>query len=221
VLTVIRDIIRTTQEPWKLFCRAFIIGKVKGNQVRRCRRPHVKVRKMWSQYEKKHGFSKNAQLSDKGLCRRHVLSALGRRMSAFSGKCCFQIWRQSSPRKTCFRVEPQPHMYSETGPGARCALNVLEGLPRNWCARVPGQIAADVYNAYLIRWFKTWKSQARALLQDPTHQFLSDQLRYFEATSSFDELHFQFALCELSKAENFAEHGNITYQRAYHRRSRV
>jgi hypothetical protein len=217
---VICTIIKTVDQPWKLFCRAFIVGKCKGNQVRRCRRPHLKARKMWVQFEKKHGFAQNASLSDKGLCRRHVLSALGRRMSAFSGKCFFQTWRQSSPRKKCFRAEPFLHMYSETGPGARFALNVLEGLPRSWCARMPGQTTADVYSAFLVKWFRTWRSQARELLRDQALQFLSDQLRYFSETS-FDELGFQFALCELSKTENFAEHGSMIYEREYHRRHRV
>jgi hypothetical protein len=217
---VLRGIVHSVT-PWRLFCRSFTVSKLVGNRVKRLpeRRAAPTTMKLWRRFLRKHGYEQNKDLDSKNLSRRFVLSSLGRRMGAFSGKCFFQIWRASGVRRKCF-VPTTSSPYTECGPGARSFLNVLQGLPRRFCVLKTGQDAADVYNQWLLQWMKQWRVAGARWQGDADLEFLADDLRSLTAPE-FDEVRFQFVLCELSKAERYVDGSSVIYERSHHERERV
>ena len=223
---VIRDIVYSVA-PWRLFCRSYTVSKLVGNRVRRTpkRRSAPTTLKLWRRFLRMHGHAANTALHCQSLSRRFVLSALGRGMGAFSGKCFFQIWRQAAGsqriQRKCFQaVVSRDEQYTECGPGARSCLNTLQGLPRTFCLLQAGQRAADTYNQWLVQWMQEWRAARERWTGDADLAFLSDELRFFTA-DKFDEVQFQFVLCELSKAERYIDGGSVIYQRLHHQRERV
>jgi hypothetical protein len=222
----IRRIVYTTV-PWQLFCRAYNPNRIRGNTVRRlarCRLPRRRTLQMWSSFLKQHGHAENVILlrpRPHAVCRRHLLSTLGRSMGAFTAKCFFQILRQATPCLPCFKMErKEANMYTETGPGARAALNMLQGLPRSWNIYQRGQRAANVYNQWLLLWLRRWRKCGALLLRRPELQFLRAQISFLSC-SGFDEVQFQFVLCELAKTQKYMQTGSKIYERNYDHRRRV
>ncbi len=152
-----------------------------------------------------------------GTTKRFVASCLGRELGAFTGKCFYQIIRRQFPYERCFSTSCRRPLerYSECGPGARAALNILEGLPATWQLHATGQAAADVFNGYLLKWKKIWRAvgmQLRRELPDELHEHIDAFLAPW-----FDETWFQFVLCEMSKIIAFILVGAVVYSRGYWR----
>ena len=127
---------------------------------------------------------------------------------------CFLIIFQAFPRYKCYmppRVLCQ--RYSEAGPGARSCLNQLEGNCKTWNATVNNQPCADYYSGLSVKYWKVWRSIGRELLSE-LPESLHHHVQFF-LSPEFDEVCFQFMLCELSKIINFITAGTLIYLRTY------
>lgn len=232
----INSIIDAQPHPEKLFTKAFnpcrircyaVLKKPQSQRAsktkqlwkrRRCRAPHPVF---------------YISPSMRACTKRSVASYLGRRLGAFTGKNCFQILRQAYPPNgdggtpkpaLCYtrrRIGQQAPLsaarYTETGPGARSALNSLQGRDRAAFTRTPGQASADMFNTELQGWWQEWRKAGRRLRR-VLPECMQAHVDYFIGPS-FDEVCFQFVLCELSKIIVFLETGNITYTRGYWKHS--
>ena len=57
---------------------------------------------------------------------------------------------------------------------------------------------------------------AKEIAKDPeTPKELAEHAWYFADAVAFDEVFFQFILCEISKVINFMVHGDVRYMRTY------
>jgi hypothetical protein len=137
-------------------------------------------------------------------------------MGAFSGKNMFQMLRKAHPTSRVFKQSKQRHFqYTETGPGARSAINQL--LQRyNGQDKTPGQAVANQFSRECVALKSQWQKLARAIQKDPnTPPALKPHARYFASNDTFDAPWFQFALCELSKVINYIVYHRIIYTRWY------
>ena len=199
-----------------LFTRAFNPNRLQGSQVAKHRRPKTKTRCLWrAALRKVINLNLVARRS-----RRRQFCKVGRSLGCFRGKNFWQLVKLgTSPLSSHLRcprrhqVPGQGDAYTETGPGARAMLNMLEQLPRQFCLNVNGQACADVFNKWLHKWWKVWRKLCQADLRNWPAKFHLDIKHFY----TLDAVAFQFVLCEGSKVFNFVSHHGCIYARGYWR----
>ena len=213
-LSLLNGIIRKSVRPSRLFTKSFNPNRIRANQVHKARRPRQLVMKLWQKMRLTLPKIRFQDVDGEKFSKRHVFSTLGRKFGPFVGKNLFQILAIGFGRNRqmkCFRdsTSSPNGRYTETGPGARSALNRLEGNPKSFMIYVNHQVAADMYNRQLLvqlRKFKKVAKRMRVPLEMQCH------LSFF---SAIGETAYQFILCELSKICNYIETGAAYYTRNY------
>ena len=144
--------------------------------------------------------------------KRQYMVDLGSALGHFSGKNAFQVLRQAFPRKRVFRSQQRTYAFSLTGPGCRVSLNCLRGLPKQWNLGRADASTAHVYNSWLLEAQDDWRRICREIIAEGT--WPEELLGHLRVFLQEDEVNFQFHMCELSKAINFVESGNVIYLRS-------
>ena len=221
---IVLSIIKSCSCPRDLFTRAFNPNRLQGSQVARSRYPKAQTRRLWLAVLKKLRSMDFVSIGRRGLrkTRRNLFCKVGRSLGCFRGKNFWQLVKLGKCSLSSYlqlgssRCRPgDSEMYTETGPGARAMLNMLEQLPRQFCLNVNGQDCADVYNKWLHKWWKVWRKLcSQALRSWPEH--FHGEISHF---GKIDSVGFQFILCEGSKGFNFVVHlGQLCiYRRGYWR----
>ncbi len=192
---------------WRFFTTSFNPNRINCFAVKRKRFGACAAHRLWRSFSKKGTLLEKINM--KGS-RRASFSAIGRALGAFTGKNYWQLLRLASHHSI---FNPTPDAYTETGPGARTACNVLHGLPKCFCIYSAGQNAADAYNMMLCKLLKVWQSVCREALLSVVYP--DEMLHHIHFFLNIDEVQFQFLLCELSKIMNFLDNGCVTYTRGY------
>jgi hypothetical protein len=208
---VLRDLVRRHKpSPHRLFTTSFNPNRIRFFQVRRSKCRLTCMKKLWNSFAR----HKTKPLNLKSE-RRKLFCQLGRSMGAFTAKNYWQLLCKALPTSPVFKTGTRQRTcasaYTETGPGARTALNALNGVPRAFAINAPGQLAADAFNVFLVRWWKEWRNLCKEALKhvpDCLHQHLA----YF---ANVNEVGFQFLLCEFSKVLNYVASEHIHYGRDF------
>jgi hypothetical protein len=177
--------------PLRVFTCSYNPNYIRRCQVRRARAPLRVVRRLWNRHKRKH-LSRVPLFENSRHCsKRHFLSALGRRMGPFTGKCYYQVLRQALPcvgalsRQRRGRQRSRADQYTECGPGAREAINSLEALPHGWNIRQPGQSTADAYSNWAVKWLRIWRKEGKSLAADERLESIKANILYFIEAGCF------------------------------------
>jgi hypothetical protein len=92
-------------------------------------------------------------------------------------------------------------------------LNMLEGHGKTWLIYTNTQDTADYYSAKVVEWRKIWKALCKTSLTG-FPEALRVHVEHFRS-DYFDEVAFQFILCEGSKVANFMITGHSRYLRLH------
>lgn len=171
--------------PHNMFTRSYNPNAIRRASVRKHRRPAQLAMKLWRKFFKKNRARVPLHTNSSGCSRRKVMSTIARRMGAFTGKCYFQVLRQALANKMCFRpMRHRANQYTECGPGARAALNALEGVPHGLMIYAPGQDKADLYSAWAVKWMHVWRRVGKRLAR--SLPAIKESVLAFISASSLD-----------------------------------
>ena len=203
------SLIRKLPFPHEWFTRSFCPNRITRSQVKKASRPHAVTLRLLREFRAKAGWKQCGLRRARLRSKRFVASRLGRQLGPFVGKNFFQLCKLAAPSLFAKARERLVESYTETGPGCRGALNVLEGWPKSVNIYGNRQDIADQYNVLLNKWRKKWKSEClKAMAQLP------EELRvHAQWLGELDEGGFQFVLCELVKIIAYSETENKIYTR--------
>ena len=213
---VVVRLIRRSEQPARLFTPSFNPNRIRRNQIRKMQNAshqRLATEHLWKKFLTKARSHLNLDVS-----RRYLSWQLSSRMGSFSGKNCFQLCRLAWPSAPVFARQLPNNKFTLTGPGARSAINQFRGWPQTWNLYRRDSATADVYNQQLILLREQFKSICAEILARGSYMGvvvppeLAVHIKYF-ASGFYDEVRFQFLLCELSKILNYIQTGNRTYRR--------
>lgn len=216
------DMISKTINPERLFSASFNPNRIRRRQVRRSKTPHRLAGALWRKFARKFrkriSYTCHSPMFHRRVrkTRRTLMLELSAKLGSFTAKNYFQILRRlpQHGKLKCFNwKQPVPHMYTCTGPGARSALNQLLGHPKTWNVHARDEHTSDYYSLALLRFHRLWRLAGRELMEIMP-EALREHVRRL-ASHEFDEVFFQFVLCELSKVLAFVISDNSIYTRGY------
>ena len=189
----LRRILRECACPSDVFSASFQSSRVRRNAVKKApKRKRVKrVLGLWRAFFKRAGRAPEALLSP-GRTRRELQVDLADRMGTFTGKNCYQILKKfyGGHRRAFKRSLCRARRFSLCGPGARAALNLLEGWPKLWNDRRKDEQTHYVYSGVLVRWQIKFNKVCRSVIGE-----LPEELRtHVDCFLAFGERDFQFFL---------------------------
>ena len=214
--SVINKIIMDAPQPELLYTLSFNPNRIRRYEISKktIRSKHRLTKKKWRRCQ---SWLKPMSFAGGRITQRWAASQLGRQLGAFTGKNMYQLLRKAHPHAKAFSSKKQRrcYEYTETGPGARSALNQLQQRT-NVSEKHPGQAVADQFSRECIAFKAQWQKLAKAIAKDPsTPPELIQHAEYFGSNRSFDATWFQFVLCELSKVIGFIVYRRIIYSRGY------
>ena len=209
----LRRILRECPCPSDVFSASFQSSRVRRNAVRKApkRKRLKRVFGLWRAFFKRAGASPSSLLAP-GRSRRDLQLDLAGRMGTFTGKNCYQILKKFYRSRQAFTRSPnRTRRFTLCGPGARAALNLLQGWPKSWNDRRKDEETHHVYSETLLHWQHEFNKVCKSVIDE-----LPQELRaHVDCFLAFDETDFQFFMCELSKILNWIEDGNVIYSRGY------
>ena len=208
-------IVKSGPRPWHIFTGSYCPNRIRRNQLKKCRprRRRLVAIQLWKLFRARAG---DGSILKENLSKRALQERMAERMGPFTAKNCFRTLGRLLPNRSQYRgTVLRSHRYSLTGPGARTALNLLQGWAKSYSVKSKGgpEVSA-VYSDLLLDWHQRWHEICKDFLEvcPPS---LRHHVLYFVDYEQFDELGFQFLLCELSKIVNFVETENVSYTRGY------
>ena len=124
--------------------------------------------------------------------------------------------RLASPERklTCFQPQRNAKFrHTETGPGSRSTINMIQGWTKTLFLYNQSRDVADMYSGLVVDEMKRWRAVIRKE-RDVYPSELHAHLDYF-ASEGFDEVYFQFVLCETSKLVAWLLTSDKRYRRDY------
>lgn len=207
----ITNLIKNLDSPHEWVTRSFNPNRIRRRYIRKAKRAGNRAARAFSKFRVKSGWQVCSLRHARHRTKRYVASLFGRTLGNFVGKNFFQLCKLAKPALFTRTRERAADLYSETGPGARSALNQLEGFSKTLHQYTNTQDVANSYNVLLLKWRKVWRKACKAV-----EKVLPDELKPLAASlHDYDEGQFQFVLCELSKVICFIDTGCVIYTRDY------